>query len=162
MPSCVMDSPVGRLLLMEKDGAVTALRRTEDALLPPETPLLAEAVRQLRAYFDGTLTVFDLPVSVSGTPFQEACWAALRDIPYGTTVTYAEQARRIGRPRAARAVGDANHRNPVWILLPCHRVVGANGALTGYGGGLEMKAWLLAHEKKHQTQTAGCPSAGTT
>ena len=148
MPFCVMDSPVGRLYLGEEDGALTALGRTSEPLCPPETPLLEEAVRQLRAYFDGTLTTCDLPLKTHGTVFQERCWAALRDIPYGATVTYGEQARRIGSPKAFRAVGGANHHNPISIVIPCHRVVGANGSLTGYGGGLNMKEWLLDHEKR--------------
>ena len=147
MPFCVMDSPVGRLYLGEEDGALAALGRTSDPLRPPETPLLTEAARQLEAYFDGALTAFDLPLKTSGTAFQERCWAALREIPYGRTVSYGEQARRIGNPRAARAVGGANHHNPIMIVIPCHRVVGANGSLTGFGGGLDMKAWLLEHER---------------
>lgn len=147
MPACVMDSPVGRLRLTEEDGCLTGVLRTDEPACPPDTPLLAEAVRQLTAYFDGALTVFDLPLKARGTAFQERCWAALTDIPYGATVTYGEQARRIGNGKASRAVGSANHHNPIWIIIPCHRVVGANGSLTGYGGGLEMKAWLLGHER---------------
>ena len=147
MPFCVTDSPVGRLYLGEEDGALAALTRTSEPIHPPETPLLTEAARQLRAYFDGTLTAFDLPLRTRGTAFQEKCWAALREIPYGATVSYGEQARRIGNPKAARAVGGANHDNPIMIVIPCHRVVGANGALTGFGGGLDMKAWLLRHER---------------
>lgn len=147
MPVCVMDSPAGRLRLTEEDGRLSGLLRTEEPLLPPATPLLAEAVRQLEAYFAGTLTDFDLPLVTHGTAFQERCWAALREIPYGGTVSYGEQARRVGHPGAARAVGGANHRNPIMIVIPCHRVVGADGLLTGYGGGIPMKAWLLAHER---------------
>lgn len=147
MPFCVADSPVGRLLLREEDGALAALSRTSEPLRPPETPLLMEAARQLAAYFDGTLTAFDLPLKTHGTAFQEKCWAALREIPYGATVSYGEQARRIGNPKATRAVGGANHYNPIMIVIPCHRVVGANGSLTGFGGGLDMKAWLLGHER---------------
>lgn len=147
MPHCVMDSPVGHLRLAEEDGFLTRLDRTEEPLCAADSPLLKEAVHQLRAYFDGTLTAFDLPLKTCGTAFQERCWAALREIPYGTTVTYGEQARRIGSPKASRAVGGANHHNPISIVIPCHRVVGANGSLTGYGGGLDMKEWLLNHEQ---------------
>ena len=147
MPFCVMDSPVGRLRIAEEDGCLTRIDRTTEAAAPPNTPLLEEAVRQLIAYFDGSLTDFDLPLKVSGTAFQEQCWAALQEIPYGTTVSYGEQARRIGKPKASRAVGGANHHNPIMIVIPCHRVVGASGSLTGYGGGLDMKAWLLQHER---------------
>ena len=147
MPFCVMDSPVGRLYLGEEDGALVRLGSTTEPVKPPETPLLTEATRQLRAYFDGTLTAFDLPLKAKGTAFQEKCWAALREIPYGQTATYGEQARKIGHPKASRAVGGANHRNPIMIVIPCHRVVGADGSLTGFGGGLDMKAWLLGHER---------------
>ena len=147
MPFCVTDSPVGHLRLDEEKGCLTGLNRSSEPLRAPETPLLAEAVRQLTAYFDGTLTDFDLPLFTRGTAFQERCWASLREIPYGETVTYGEQARRIGNPKASRAVGGANHHNPICIIIPCHRVVGSGGALTGYGGGLDMKAWLLQHER---------------
>ena len=147
MPFCVMESPVGHLRIAEEEGCVTRLDRTEEPLLVPGTPLLTEAVRQLTEYFAGTLTEFDLPLKASGTAFQERCWAALRDIPYGATVSYGEQARRIGNAKASRAVGGANHHNPICIIIPCHRVVGASGSLTGYGGGLDMKAWLLEHER---------------
>ena len=147
MPFCVMDSPVGHLRLDEESGFLTGLNRTTDPLRAPDTPMLTEAVRQLEAYFDGTLTAFDLPLLTRGTAFQERCWAALREIPYGRTVSYGEQARRIGSPKASRAVGGANHHNPICIIIPCHRVVGSGGALTGYGGGLDMKAWLLQHEQ---------------
>lgn len=101
----------------------------------------------LAAYFEGDLRIIDgLPVATAGTPFQRSVWAALRGIPCGTTVSYGEIARRIGRPSAVRAVGLANGANPIGIVVPCHRVVGASGALTGYGGGMERKRWLLAHE----------------
>lgn len=153
-PFCVTDSPVGRLYLGEEDGCLAALYPVDAPLRPPETPLLTEALRQLTAYFDGALTAFDLPLKTHGTAFQERCWAALREIPCGATVTYGEQARRVGHPRASRAVGGANHRNPIMIVIPCHRVVGADGSLTGYGGGLPMKAWLLEHERAMPERTA--------
>ena len=148
MWECVMDSPVGRLCIQADSTGLTALTRTDKPLRVPETALLQEAVRQLRAYFDGTLTQFDLPVHMAGTAFQMRCWAALCTIPYGETISYGEQARRIGQPKATRAVGGANHRNPICIIIPCHRVIGANGTLTGYGEGIDMKEWLLAHERK--------------
>lgn len=147
MPFCVMNSPVGHLCLSEEGGFLTRIDRTEKPLLDPATTLLQEAVRQLSAYFDGTLTRFRLPLKTHGTAFQERCWAALQEIPYGATVSYGEQARRIGNPKASRAVGGANHHNPIMIIIPCHRVVGADGSLTGYGGGLDMKKWLLTHER---------------
>jgi len=150
MPLCVMDSPVGPLLIQEQDGAICGIDRTPEALpSPPDTPLLQEAVRQLEAYFAGVRQEFDLPLHTEGTAFQEKCWAALRQIPYGQTITYGQQAALIGQPRASRAVGGANHRNPISIVIPCHRVIGATGGLTGYGGGMDMKEWLLRHEKSH-------------
>jgi methylated-DNA-[protein]-cysteine S-methyltransferase len=110
--------------------------------------LLASAARQLQEYFAGERRTFELPLDPVGTPFQRRCWLALSSIPYGTTISYGEQARRLGHPRAARAVGAANARNPIPIVLPCHRVVGANGASTGYGGGLDAKRLLLEHEAR--------------
>ncbi len=101
---------------------------------------------QLRAYFAGELRTFELPLRMAGTPYQRLAWNGLLTIPFGATISYAEQARRIGRPGAARAVGSANGRNPISIVVPCHRVIGADGTLTGYGGGLDRKEWLLRHE----------------
>lgn len=148
MHKCIIESPVGNLLIAHDDVGLTAVRRTDEPPAAPTTTLLAEAARQLDAYFAGTLTAFGLPLHLDGTPFQRACWQVLTQIPYGTTISYGEQAKRIGKPKATRAVGGANHRNPVCIIVPCHRVIGANGALTGYGEGLDMKQWLLAHEQE--------------
>jgi methylated-DNA-[protein]-cysteine S-methyltransferase len=106
----------------------------------------APVVEQLEAYFAGERRTFDLPLAPTGTPFQRQVWEELARIPYGETVSYAELAARAGRPGAARAAGAANGRNPISIVLPCHRVVGSSGALTGYAGGMERKRWLLAHE----------------
>ena len=100
----------------------------------------------MRAYFTGELTEFDLPLAPTGTPFQSRVWAGLREIPYGVTLTYGELARRIGQPTASRAVGLANGKNPLSIIVPCHRVIGSDGSMTGYGGGLERKRFLLALE----------------
>jgi methylated-DNA-[protein]-cysteine S-methyltransferase len=110
---------------------------------------LHDVREQLDAYFAGERQTFDLPLQMTGTPFQKQVWQGLMAIPYGTTISYAELARRIGRPGASRAVGAANGRNPIGIIVPCHRVIGANGTLTGYGGGLDRKEWLLAHEAGH-------------
>lgn len=151
---CVMDSPVGHLRIEADELGLTLVKRTEEALLAPETPLLQRAVEQLNAYFDGTLRVFALPLHLMGTAFRLKCWEALCTIPYGKTVSYGEQAQRVGNPKACRAVGGANHHNPISIIVPCHRVVGANGSLTGYGGGLDMKAWLLEHERKHSNASS--------
>jgi methylated-DNA-[protein]-cysteine S-methyltransferase len=109
---------------------------------------LQEAIRQLRAYFAGKLENFDLPLAPEGTPFQRAVWKLLCDIPYGETISYGELARRVGNPKASRAVGLANGSNPIAIVIPCHRVIGSNGKLTGYGGGLPLKEKLLALEQR--------------
>lgn len=110
--------------------------------------ILEEAVSQLREYFAGSRTEFDLPLDPIGTPFQLAAWSVLRTIPYASTMSYGEQARSLGDPNKARAVGAANGRNPISIIVPCHRVVGSNGSLTGFAGGIESKAWLLDHERR--------------
>ena len=145
-----IDSPVGPLTLVAGDGGLRAVRFGAEPLpagAPDgDDPVLAATAEQLRAYFAGERTTFDLPLELTGTPFQRRAWLALADIPYGATVSYGEQARRLGRPGAARAVGAANGRNPLPIVLPCHRLVGANGSLTGYGGGLAVKRALLEHE----------------
>lgn len=152
MHTCIIDSPVGSIRIAEHDGGICNLDFTQDAPVPPETALLKEAVRQLQAYFDGTLTEFKLPLHMEDTPFRMRCWQALTTIPYGETISYAEQARRIGNPRAVRAVGGANHHNPISIIVPCHRVIGADGSMTGFGGGIHIKEWLLAHEKRISTK----------
>ena len=108
--------------------------------------MLAHARRQLTEYFAGVRTAFDLPLDPPGTPFQRQVWDALRTIPYGVTTSYGELARRLGDPRGTRALGAANGKNPIPIIVPCHRVVGARGELTGFGGGLDRKRWLLEHE----------------
>lgn len=127
----------------EPDAGVPAGASVE----PDEShPVVARALAQLHEYLAGTRREFDLPLVLEGTEFQVAAWRALARVPYGTTVSYAAQAASIGRPTATRAVGAANGRNPVAIVLPCHRIVGADGSLTGFAGGLETKKWLLAHE----------------
>lgn len=114
----------------------------------PDHPVLAAATRQLAEYFDGTRQEFELRIEPQGSPFQLAAWQALRAIPFGETVSYGEQARRLGHPGKARAIGAANASNPLPVIIPCHRVVGADGSLTGFGGGLATKAWLLHHERQ--------------
>ena len=144
------DSPMGSLLLLSDGKALTGLHMRDttikDGWIEDAGPF-AEALDQLAAYFAGKLTTFTLPLSLAGTPFQLRAWDALRAIPYGQRITYGEQARNLGIPGAARAVGAANGRNPISILVPCHRVVGADGSLTGYAGGMERKAILLALER---------------
>ncbi len=146
---CFCHTPLGRMLLaQEEEGLIlvefdaTPLKNWQQA----DTPLLVQAKAQLSEYFAGTRQEFTLPLSPKGTPFQQKVWAALQTIPYGQTRSYGEIARQIGSPKAARAVGMANHHNPIAILIPCHRVVGQNGALTGYAGGLDRKKALLQLE----------------
>jgi methylated-DNA-[protein]-cysteine S-methyltransferase len=151
------DSPIGRLMLTTDGAAVTGLYMeasrklqstsgwTEDASVGP----LPMAKRQLAEYFAGKRREFDLPLRLHGTAFQTRVWDELTQIPYGQTWSYGQLAARISKPSASRAVGLANGRNPISILVPCHRVIGADGSLTGYGGGLQRKQWLLAHEGLH-------------
>ena len=131
--------------------------RLADATDDPAHPVVAAAAAQLAEYFAGERTDFDLPLDPVGTEFQRSAWEALRTIPYGTTVSYGEQAERMGDRRKARAVGAANGRNPISIIVPCHRVVGANGALTGFAGGIDTKAWLLARTSRLSHRGSGTP-----
>ncbi|XVS68156.1 methylated-DNA--[protein]-cysteine S-methyltransferase [Actinosynnema sp. CA-299493] len=150
----VVDSPVGELTLVARDGVLAGLYLPEHRHRPAletfgerDASPFGEVVAQLAEYFAGERTVFDLPLSPAGTPFQRTVWDALKEIPHGETVSYGELAARIGRPTASRAVGLANGKNPISVIVPCHRVVGSTGALTGYGGGVERKRVLLAFER---------------
>ena len=154
MTACtVYASPAGDILIAEEDGAITLVGfLKQEAPLEasePPTPLLAETVRQLREYFAGARREFDLPLRLRGTPYQKAVWKELCAIPYGETRSYADIAAAVGNGRACRAVGMANNRNPVSIIVPCHRVIGKNGSLTGYGGGLDKKEFLLSLEQRY-------------
>lgn len=148
-----VDSPVGRLFLAGQHGAL-CLVHFQTGLRPlrpgpdwiADVGAFADVTRQLREYFAGQRRVFDLEVAMAGTAFQCAVWSALRTIPYGETISYAELARRLGKPRAVRAVGSANGANPLPIVVPCHRVIGSDGSLTGFGGGLDLKRKLLLME----------------
>src|SRR5215472_12610068 len=148
----VVDSPVGPLTLVAAGGALVGLYMTEQRHRPPREEF-GEPAGQLREYFDGERTEFDLRLALDGTAFQRRVWAALQEIPYGQTISYGQLADRIGQPSASRAVGLANGKNPVGIIVPCHRVVGADGGLTGYGGGIDRKRYLLAHEQRVSGQT---------
>lgn len=145
-------SPLGELLLAASATALVGLHVVRGKYVPPvqpdwvcqpDQPVLAQTRAQLQAYFRGDLRLFTVPLAPAGTPFQQRAWNALRAIPYGQTRSYGEQARAIGQPSATRAVGAANGRNPIAILIPCHRVLGADGTLTGYAGGLDIKRFLL-------------------
>lgn len=150
-----VDTPIGGLIIAGRDEALKGGWFVPQKYFPDmngwqeqELPVLVEARRQLDAYFAGKLAVFDLPLALEGTAFQQQVWRALRDIPAGETATYGDLARRINRPRAFHAVGAAVGRNPLSIIVPCHRVLGSTGALTGYAGGLDRKRWLLDHESR--------------
>jgi methylated-DNA-[protein]-cysteine S-methyltransferase len=141
-----VDTPIGPLLLRAHDGCLSRIEFGSPAACGSSAPPFPEAEGQLHSYFAGELERFELPLAPVGTAFQRSVWDALAEIPYGTTTTYSELAARIGRPNACRAVGAANGRNPLPVVVPCHRVIGATGALTGYGGGVELKRHLLAFE----------------
>ena len=161
--SDTLASPVGTLTLVAGERGLRAVLWPDEpaarVVLPDTLPVgelddgsparrvLTEAARQLREYFDGSLQVFDLPLDPVGTEFQLQVWQVLRTIPYGATITYGEQAALLGDRNKSRAVGAANGRNPISIVVPCHRVVGSTGALTGFAGGIDAKSWLLRHEQ---------------
>ncbi len=150
-------SPIGHIRLSADDRGLTSLTidtsaHTAEADAEPETAgdadIIYDAIEQLHAYFAGRLTYFDLPVNPHGTDFQRRAWRELQRIPFGETMTYGEQARRMDDPKACRAVGRANGANPIPIIIPCHRVIGADGKLTGFSSGLWIKRWLLDHENR--------------
>jgi len=145
-------SPVADLYLVEERGQIVEISfhslDSQEEMQEKKTEILEEAVRQLEEYFAGRLQQFDLPLSPQGTEFQKRVWKALLTIPYGETRSYGDIAKQIGSEKAVRAVGGANHVNPISIVIPCHRVIGKNGSLTGYGGGLEIKEKLLSLERK--------------
>lgn len=142
------ETEIGNLTFVEEEGALTYLNlRPVLGGETRETPLIQESYQQLLAYLAGTRLTFDLPVAPKGTPFQQQVWQALQTIPYGETRSYKQIAELIGNPNACRAVGMANNKNPVFIIIPCHRVIGANGKLIGYGGGLPLKEQLLQLEQ---------------
>ena len=149
--AATFDSPVGDVHLVGRDGTLVGLyldRLPDVGPVEPDEGRLDEAKQQLEEYFDGTRTEFDLDLAPTGTPFQRAVWEALRTVGYGKTASYVDIARQVGRPTASRAVGAANGRNPISLVVPCHRVIGASGQMVGYGWGVERKRWLLEHEQR--------------
>lgn len=159
MTTCRMESPLGPILLAANDGggALSGVYLEHQKYFPadwgawrhaPDQPVLRDAVRQLREYFAGARTRFELALAPTGTPFQRRVWDAISEVPFGETITYAELARRCARPTAARAAGAATGRNPLTIVVPCHRIMGSGGAMTGYAGGLERKRALLDLESR--------------
>jgi methylated-DNA-[protein]-cysteine S-methyltransferase len=150
-------TPVGRIRLTGHDGVLTGLHLADHPRCPPPEPgtpvddhAMEKVADQLSQYFEGDRTSFDVDLELLGTPFQVEVWNALREVPYGKTSSYATVAESIGRPSAVRAVGAANGRNPISIIVPCHRIIGADGSLTGYGWGVDCKSWLLDFEQRNQ------------
>ena len=142
----IIQTPIGPLHAIADDAGRLVELGFREPLQNASAPLPRRVIDQVTEYFAGKRQTFELDLAPRGTPFQLAVWNALREIPYGDTISYAELARRIGKPAAVRAVGAANGANPIPVIIPCHRVIGSNGTLTGYGGGIERKQWLLAHE----------------
>jgi len=150
----ILNTEIGRIGIAESDGLLTRIYLPselpeKDCNLHQDTPALVRAARQLMDYLAGDRKEFDLPLAPEGTCFMRGVWAVLCTIPYGEVRTYSEVARAVGSPHAARAVGLANHRNPIPIIIPCHRIIGTDGKLVGYRGGLELKSYLLRHEQAH-------------
>ncbi len=154
----LVDSPLGEMVLTSNGKAITGLYTSKDCnyegaqkgIYDPEP--FQEATKQLKEYFEGVRYKFDLPLALEGTEFQKRVWKVLQDIAYGETTTYGEIAKLLNNANASRAVGAANGKNPICIIVPCHRVIGANGELTGYNGGIEVKKWLLNHEANNIAQ----------
>ncbi len=148
-----LTSPIGKLLLAEDDGRLSGLwvggERSPSSTWRRDVGPFGQCVEELEAYFAGERRTFTIPLAARGTPFQHGVWRALLGIAYGARTTYREVAATIGRPTAIRAVGAANGANPISVIVPCHRVIGSDGGLTGYGGGLAAKRWLLDHEERH-------------
>lgn len=150
MPVAYFRTPVGIARITEEDGfiASVSIRDEEYEIAPALTPLLQAAIDELNEYFAGTRKQFTFPIKQEGSEFQQQVWDELIQIPYGTTITYAQQSNQMNNPLAIRAIASANGRNNLWVVVPCHRVIGSNGSLTGYAGGIWRKKWLLEHEAK--------------
>ncbi|MGB5190967.1 methylated-DNA--[protein]-cysteine S-methyltransferase [Robiginitalea sp.] len=147
MYEAVVDTPLGIARIRGSENGITEIRVSDDPSLKRTIPdELRTVCTQLQEYFEGSRKIFEVPLQPGGTPFQKKVWEALLEIPYGKRISYMDLAKKLGDPKAIRAVAGANAKNPVWILIPCHRVVGTDGSLTGYAGGLHRKKWLLNHE----------------
>ena len=148
MPIAYYRTPIGIVRITQTDEFISgiSIRDEEYEIAPAGTPLLQMAIDQLQEYFDGTRKTFDFPIKQPGTDFQQQVWQCLLNIEYGTTTTYLPQSQQMNNPLAIRAIAAANGKNNLWVVVPCHRVIGSNGSLTGYAGGLWRKQWLLQHE----------------
>ena len=150
MPVAYFQTPVGIARIIEDEGYISSIsiRDEEYEIEPAATPLLQNAIEQLNEYFAGERKEFTFPIKQVGSDFQQEVWDELNKIPYGATITYSQQSNQMNNPLAIRAIAAANGRNNLWVVVPCHRVIGANGSLTGYAGGIWRKKWLLEHEAK--------------
>jgi len=150
MPSAYCKTPIGFARIIEEDGFITSIYLLDEEfeIVPPETPLLEMAIRQLDEYFKGERMVFDLPLNQKGSGFQQQVWDQLSKIEYGKTISYLDQSKLMNNPLGIRAIASANGKNHLIIVVPCHRVIGSDGSLTGFGAGLWRKKWLLEHEAK--------------
>jgi methylated-DNA-[protein]-cysteine S-methyltransferase len=155
MDECIFKSPLGFIKIIgDEDGiSVITILDSEEKITDIIPPSLEDGVFQLQEYFQGISNTFDLKLNPKGTPFQKQVWKLLEQIPFGKTISYLDLSKQIGDVKAIRAVANANAKNPLWIVIPCHRVIGTNGSLTGYAGGLHRKEWLLNHEKPHKQQS---------
>lgn len=152
--SANIQTPLGIATIYGDENGISAISVSDEGILSEIIPdEIKEAVTQLNEYFEGKRTTFDFKMNPKGTEFQEKVWNSLLEIPYGKTRTYLEQSKILGDPKAIRAVASANGKNPLWIVVPCHRVIGTNGSLTGYAGGLWRKQWLLEHENPNKQQS---------
>ena len=153
MNSAVYASPIGALFIRSEEGHIVEVSFASTDLVSHENSnceVIGKLAAELDLYFAGELKKFSVPLKLNGTDFRKRCWEALQTIPYGETISYKQLAEKAGNPKACRAVGGANHHNPVAIVVPCHRVIGADGSLTGFGGGLDKKKFLLDHENRHK------------
>jgi methylated-DNA-[protein]-cysteine S-methyltransferase len=150
MPIVYHRTPVGIARITEDEGYISSISALDEEheVTSPSTPLLQTAITQLDEYFAGSRKTFDIPIKQQGTPFQQQVWEQLLQIKYGSTITYAQQSNQMNSPLAIRAIAAANGKNSLWIVVPCHRVIGSDGSLTGYAGGLWRKQWLLEHEAR--------------
>ncbi|QXP80652.1 MULTISPECIES: methylated-DNA--[protein]-cysteine S-methyltransferase [Winogradskyella] len=155
MVSCIINSPLGYAKIIGDENGITqvSILNTEEQITDIIPHELEDCANQLQDYFEGTLKTFNLNLNPEGTEFQKKVWKLLGDIPLGKTISYLQLSKQLGDPKAIRAVANANGKNPLWIIVPCHRVIGSNGSLTGYAGGLHRKQWLLNHESENKQQT---------
>lgn len=155
MEECIISSPLGFTKIVGDEAGISSITvlNSEEKITDIIPPILEDCVIQLKEYFEGSREQFDLKLNPTGTAFQKSVWNSLKCIPYGQTISYLELSRQLGDEKSIRAVANANGKNPLWIVVPCHRVIGSDGSLTGYAGGLHRKQWLLEHESPYKQQS---------